>query len=263
MQLKLANPHQSAILTLLGLSGTALLVTMFTVGLSHQGLVDAALVWIGLIFFTLLSLMGVTIWALGMRQVYRARTFLKSERPLVRWTYSPSEWQAIKEAAWQETKGDWKLQGGCLAILLALAGLLTGAMLGLDSSLPEGIATAITGLVLGGLAGVLIGMLVAAGNFLGARQAYRRIEPGQVALGPDEIFASDDYFRGDGVNSYIREAILRSGRPATLDCVLVVPPRPRMPREEQWRIPIPAGWVETVEENLPQIAPHAQIIARK
>lgn len=263
MQTKLTNPHSSAILTLAGLSGSALLATVFIVGLSRQGLVEAALAWIGLIFFTILSLMGVTIWLLGLRQVLRARAFLKSERPLVRWTYSPDEWQAIKEAVWQESKGDWKLQGGCLALLLALAGLLTGAMLGLDSGLPEGIATAITGLVLGGLAGALIGMLVALGNYLGARQAYRRTEPGQVALGPDEIYASDDYFRGDGVHSYIREAILRSGRQSALECTLVVPPRPRMPREEHWRIPIPARWVEPVEEKLPQIAPHAQIIARK
>jgi hypothetical protein len=115
-------------------------------------------------------------------------------------------------------------------------------------------------MVLGGLAGGVIGALVAGGNLLGARQAYRRDAPGVVALAPDELFASDDYFRGDGVNGYIRSATIRPSpvgsilRSHILELHLIVPPRPRMPREEQWDLPIPDHMVEQVEQILPRLA---------
>jgi hypothetical protein len=263
MQPKLSNPNQSAILTLTTLSGFTLLVALLLGALAIQGYFNFALLAVSLVFLIVLSLMSLIIWLLGARQVWRARSFLKSDRPLVRWTYSPSEWQAIKEAAWQESKGDWMIQGGCLTLVLALAGLLTGIMLALDLNLPEGVAIALTGLMIGGLAGVLTGALVAGGNYLGARQAYRRQEPGIVALGPDELLASDNYFQGDGTNGYILEATLHTGRPATLECVLVVPPRPRMPRQALWRISVPDRFVEIVEANLPRLAPHGQKITSK
>jgi hypothetical protein len=248
------NPHGRGLLPLGGLAGLALLITLAAYALGQLGLANPAFAIIGFCFLAFFGLLWLGVWLAGAIQARRARAFLASDRPLLRWSYSAGEWQQLKETLWQEEKGDWKIQWGCLALLLALAGLLTGLMIGLDEG---GLAIALDGvfgLILGGLAGAVIGALVAGGNWLGARQAYRRAEPGMVALAPNEIFASDDYFRGDGVNGYILEAALRPGRPATLEFQLVVPPRPRMPREEQWIIPVPNHLVEKVEEILPLLS---------
>ena len=172
---------------------------------------------------------------------------------MVRWVYSPAEWQQIKEKAWQEASNDWKLQWGCLTILLALAGLLTGGMIGSDDGFLPAIGAALLGSGAGALSGGLIGGIVAAGNHWAARKTYRDPEPGQVALGPGEIFASDDYFRGNGVNGYIQGAKIHYGNPATLECQLVFPPRVRRDPEETWSIVIPAASLEAVEINLSAI----------
>ncbi len=251
MKSGLRNPYQRAIVTLAGLAGFSLLAMLAILGLSSAGLANPALTWVGFVFFVILSLMWIIIWLLGLRKVRRAKAFLESDRPLVRWTYSAAEWQQYKKAVWQDESGDWKIQWGCLTLLLALAGLLTGIMLGLDGDFHEVIVNGVIGLVLGGLAGGVIGALVAGGNYWGIRQAYLRSEPGQVALGVNEIYANDEYFKGNGESSYIREAKIHRGNPTTLEFQLVVPPRPRMPSEEQWLILVPSQWVERVEEILP------------
>jgi predicted lipid-binding transport protein (Tim44 family) len=190
---------------------------------------------------------------LGFFQIKRIKAFLESDRPLVRWTYSETEWKQYKEIIWQGEVGDWKVQFGCLTFLLALAGMLAGMMIGLDEGFLESLTTGLVGLLLGGLFGATIGALVAGGNFWGARQAYRQSEPGQVALGANEIYANGDYFKGNGESGYIREAKIHRGNPTTLEVQLVVPPRPRMPGEEQWSIMIPSKWIERVEEILPDL----------
>ncbi|MBN1146440.1 MAG: hypothetical protein JXA78_04230, partial [Anaerolineales bacterium] len=58
--------------------------------------------------------------------------------------------------------------------------------------------------------------------------------------------------------SYIWEARLKRGSPSTLELLIVVPPRPRMPTEEQWVIPVPPEWEEHVEEILPLLAPYQE-----
>lgn len=237
-----------------GFVGFALLVTLATWGLSVAGYIESAFLWIGFIFFAFFSLMFLIVLILGISQMRRAEAFLESERVLVSWTYSTAEWQQLKETLWQEEKDDWKVQFGCLTFLLALAGLLTGIMPGWEDGLPAVIAHGLVGLLLGGLLGSMFGVLVAGSNYLSARKAYRNPEPGLVALGVNEIYASDDYFKGDGVNSYIREVKLNFGSLTTLEFQLMVPPRPRMPSEEQWIIPVPPQWVERVEEILPVLA---------
>jgi len=259
MEHHLRNPYQRAIVTLAGIAGFALLATLAIWGISFFGLANPALIGIGLIFFIVVSLMLTIIWLLGLRQVGRARAFLASDRPLVRWTYSQAEWDQLKESLWREEKGDWKVQWGCLTVLLALAGLLTEVMLGWEDGFFDVIISGSIGLVLGGLAGAVLGMLVAGGNYVGARQSHKQTTPGQVALGVDEIYASGEYFKGKGRISYIREVQIHRGNPSTLEFLLIFPPQPRMPTEEDWHIPIPAKWVEPVEEILPRLAPNSQV----
>jgi hypothetical protein len=251
MTLSMRNPHQRALVTLGGLVGFSLLATLVTWGIASAGMAELTLTVIPLIFFSILGLSWIIIWLLGLRLSQQSRAFLESKRPLVHWEYSQVEWQQIKEVIWQEERGDWRIQWGCLTFLLALAGALTGVLIGLEGGLMSMFASGGIGLLLGGMVGSTIGALVAAGNYLGSRQAYLRHEPGQVALGRDEIFVSGDYFKGDGVNKYIQSALLQSGNPILLEIQLVFPPRPRMPRQEQWLIPVPSQWVERVEEILP------------
>lgn len=259
MEHYIRNPYQRAIVTLAGIAGFSLLATLAIWGLAFIDLASPALIWIGLIFFISFGLTLFIVWFLGARQVGRARAFLDSERPLVRWTYSQAEWAQLKESLWHDEKGDWKVQWGCLTLLFALAGLLTGVMLGWEDGFLDVLVNGSIGLIFGGLAGTILGILVAGGNYLGAKQSYRRAKPGQVALGVNEIYASDDYFKGDGRGRYIREARMHPGNPTTLEMVLIFPPRPRMPIEEDWHIPVPAKWVKQVEEILPRLTPNSKI----
>jgi hypothetical protein len=243
------NPYLHGLIPIFSLAGIALLVSLILTGFNSPA------AWVAWAFFVALGLTSLIGWLLGVRQQRRAAAFLASERPLVRWVYSPAEWQQIKEKAWQEASNDWKLQWGCLTILLALAGLLTGGMIGSEDGFLPAIGVALLGFWVGALSGGLIGGIVAAGNYWAARKTYRDPEPGQVALGPDEIFASDDYFRGDGVNGYIRGIEIHRGAPATLEFQLVFPPRVRRDPEETWSLLVPDRFVEKVEEFLPRLAP--------
>lgn len=255
MQPKLHNPHQRALITMGGLAGLSLLACLLSLGLSAAEIINPALIWISLVFLAFFGLIWLVIWLLGWLQIRRAAEFLASERPLVRWTYSTAEWQQFKEVIWQEERADWKVQLGCITILLAIAGLLTGAMLGWEAGVLQTVGNGLLGTLLGGLAGFLIGALVAGGNYWGARQAYRQAQPGQVALGPGEIYANDAYFKADGVRWFVRGVEIQRGSPARLEFQLEFPPRPRMPLEEQWVIPLPDEWVEDVEKILPLLAP--------
>ncbi len=250
MKSRLKHPHQPALWNLAGLVGLALLVTLAIWGLSLAGYLETSILWIGLIFLAFFSLMFLIIWIMGVNQMHRGQAFLDSERVLVSWTYSTPEWQRLKETRWQEEKDDWKVQLGCLTVLFALAGLLTGILLGWEDGWLTVIARGLVGLMLGGLIGGVFGILVAGSNQWSAHQAYRNPEPGLIALGVNEIYASDDYFRGDGRVSYIREAKLQPGENHILELQLVFPPRIRLPDEEQWNIPVPPQWVDRVQEVL-------------
>jgi hypothetical protein len=253
MKPKLCNPNQRALITIGGLVGLALLAFALSLGLYAAGIAIPALAWISLVFLAIFGLIWLTIWLLGGLHVKRAAAFLASDRPIVRWTYTAAEWQQFKEVIWQEEREDWKVQLGCLTVLLAIAGLLTGAMIGWEDGVLQAVGNGLIGAILGGLAGFVLGTLVAGGNYWGARQAYRQAQPGQVALGPGEIYANNAYFRADGVKWFIRGVEIHRGNPTTLDFLLEFPPRPRMPLEEQWAIPVPNPWVERVMEILPVV----------
>ena len=254
MKSRLKHPYQPALWNLAGFVGLSLLVMLAIWALSLAGYLEASILWIGLIFLAFFSLMFLIIWIMGINQMRRAQAFLDSERVLVGWTYSTPEWQRLKETHWQEEKDDWKVQLGCLTVLFALAGLLTGILLGWEDGWLAVITHGLVGLMLGGLIGGVFGILVAGSNQWSACQAYCNPEPGLIALGVNEIYASDDYFRGNGRVSYIRKASLLPGETQILELHLVFPPRIRMPDEEQWNIPVPLQWVARVQEILPVLA---------
>jgi hypothetical protein len=253
MNAPIRNPYWRGMIPMAGLSILFLAITLAMYGLVWIDLAEPWIGLMGLIFTLFFSLIFVIVWLLGRIQVRRIKFFLTSDRPLVRWTYSSAEWEQIKDTLWQEERSDWKIQLGCMAALLSLAGLLTGLLLGAEDGFIQALGSGIIGLLVGSLAGGAIGAVVAGSNYWSSRQAHSWSEPGQIALGLNEIYANDNYFRGNGNSSYIQEVKIHPGNPTTLEIQLVFPPRPRMPSEEQWLILVPSQWVERVEEILPII----------
>jgi hypothetical protein len=251
MKPKMKNPFQNALIPIGLLTVFSSFITFLFWGLSAAARIEAYFAWIALTFFVFFFLVWIIIWLLGIRKVQRIREFLNSSRPIIRWTYSATEWRQIREQNWQEVSQDWKIQWGCLSFLLGLVGLMTGAMLGLGDGLGKLSLWALIGLVIGFGTGLLIGGIVAGGNHLSSWLAYRQEEPVEVALGVGEIFNGYDYFCADGSLRLVRNIELDRGSPDTLTFTLEFPPRPRMPYEESWVIPVPTQFVDRVEELIP------------
>jgi len=140
-------------------------------------------------------------------------------------------------------------------VLFAITGLITGILIGADQGVREAIVGGVLGLVGGGVFGGVTGAAVAGGNHLGALRARAHSEPGEVALGRDEIYALGNYFKGNGSSSYVRRVTLHHDAPARLHVEIQLPPRVRGPVEEAWMLPVPPQMVEAVEAALPMIAP--------
>lgn len=249
------NPYRRGLLAVAGVTGLFLLIALASTGLTLGGWEDLfivpAIISGGLTL--LFGLIGLGTWLYGFWQVHKIKEFLTSGRPLVQWTYTPEEWQELKEANWQEEQGDWQLQLGCLTVIFALAGLLTGAMIGGDEGLAEAFTGGLIGGGIGALLGGLIGAVVAGFNHLAVRQAYQQIEPGEVALAPDELYVNEDYFKGNGDSSYIKHTELQPGTPTLLQITVRVPLRPRGPSEETWVVVVPPRMIERVKAILPSL----------
>ena len=251
------DPYQHGLTAPLWLTLLSLLATRAAWGLSAAGLIGSVFPIIGVSFLALFGVITLVVWIWGQTQMRRAAAFLASDRPLVRWTYSPFEWERLKEAAWAEEGGDWKIQLGCLTVLFAITGLITGILIGADEGVGEAIAGAALGLVGGGVFGGIIGAAVAGGNHLGVRRARAQAEPGEVALGRDEVYALGNHFKGNGKSSYVRRVTLHHDAPARLHVEIQLPPRVRGPVEAAWMLPVPPHKIEAVEEVLPMIAPES------
>lgn len=168
------NPFLPGLWPLLGVTVLALLVFLVVGGLVVFGNVPAgALLLVGLpvALFATISVLTV-LW--GERQVRQIRDFLESDRPQVRWTYTPEEWAALRESHRQEAQETRQLPVGCLAFLLGVAGLLVGGGVAARSTafsphdweaLLEIGGGAVAGALVGGLGGGLIGSIVALGNW--------------------------------------------------------------------------------------------------
>ncbi|MBN1285617.1 MAG: hypothetical protein JXB47_09480 [Anaerolineae bacterium] len=139
----------------------------------------------------LLLTQGV-IWLMVRNQAAQAKEFLNSSRPLLRWTYTPAEWHDLQEAARRETEGEWKVQCGCMTLLLGAAGALVGVLGAMEGQFDFWAPTAI-----GVLAGGVLGGAVAWGNVTAAHKNYQT-PPGTVALGETEIYWNGQYFRTGG-----------------------------------------------------------------
>jgi hypothetical protein len=257
----LKNPQQPSLLSLGVIIGLLFAPALVMLGLASRDernviLLIPAFIITGLL--VLLSIAWVVSWGLGRWQLGQIRAFLASNRPVLRWRYTPEEWREIREAAWQEERGDWRVQLGCLTFIFSLIGLLVGGAVGADEGLNEAIIYGLSGGLGGLLLGGLLGGAVATGNYLATRSAYRQTEPGIVALAPHEIYANDQYFRGNGSSTYLKQAKLLPAEPDVPPRLLVelkVPSKPRSSSEEEWEIVVPPGRVAAVEAIIPQLNP--------
>lgn len=252
------DPYRRAWMAPLWLTMLALLGTLVAWGVTALGLTSYFFGVIAVGFLVLFGTITLIIWVWGRTQMRRANAFLASDRPLVRWKYSTLEWERLKESVWAEEGGDWKVQLGCLTVLFAIAGLLTGLLIGSDEGLGQALLGGVIGLVGGGIAGAVIGAVVAGSNHLMLRKAYGQTEPGEVALGRDEVYALGNYFKGNGTSSYVRRVTLHRDAPARLHVEIQLPPRVRGATEEAWMLPLPPQMIEAVEEVLPMITPESQ-----
>ncbi len=253
------NPNRPALLSIGVMVGllvvpVLLLWALVSLDFGNFALFIPTIILTGLLAIFVIAWM--VAWLGGLRQLGQIRTFLASDRPLLRWSYTPEEWREIREANWQEERGDWRIQFGCLAFLLGLVGLLVGAMVGFDEGLEEAMIYGLAGGGGGLLFGGLLGGVVAAGNHLAVRSAYHQAEPGIVAMAAHEIYANDQYFRGNGQTTYLKRASLLPAEPDVPPRLLLelkVPPKPRTSSDQQWEVVVPPRLVQAVEAVLPQL----------
>jgi hypothetical protein len=251
------DPYRRGLIAPLWLTVLALLGTLIAGGATAIGLTDYLFLIIAMFFLVLFGGITLIVWIWGRAHIRRAAEFLASDRPLVRWKYSTAEWERLKEAVWEEEGGDWKVQLGCLTVLFAITGLLTGLLIGSDEGLGQALLGGVIGLMGGGVFGVVIGAVVAGSQHLMIRKAYTQTEPGEVALGRDEVYALGNHFKGNGTSSYVRRVTLHRDAPVRLHVEIQLPPRVRGPVEAAWMLPVPPQMVEAIEEVLPMIAPES------
>ncbi|MBN2392922.1 MAG: hypothetical protein JXR84_19480 [Anaerolineae bacterium] len=253
-QLPTNDPYRRGIIAPLWLTLLALFGTLVALGVSALGLTSYVFLAIAACFLALFGVITLIVWIWGRTHIRRATKFLASDRPFVRWTYSMPEWERLMGTGLEEEGGDWKVQFGCLTILFAIAGALTGVMIGADESFGQALLGGAIGLLGGGIVGGVIGAVVAGSQHLAMRRAYTRSEPGEVALGRDEVYALGNYFKGNGKSSYVRRVTLHRDAPVRLHIEIQLLPRVRGPVEEAWMLPVPPQMVETAEKVLPMIA---------
>jgi hypothetical protein len=198
-----------------------------------------------------LALVCIIVWLLGCVAMRGARRFWESGRPLVRWVYSEAEWRPIATARWESQRGDWLLQWTGMTVIFGLVGVLTGLLIGADDNAALG--GSLLGLLIGAALGAIMGAAVAGGSRWAAWSASRRKGPVAVALGYSELYDGNDYFRGDGVRRYVREAVWAAENAAHLE-IHVYRPKVRGDPNEQWTVMVPPRLRDNVDAIKHQLA---------
>ncbi len=269
-RISLAHPFQEGLIGVGILVGFLALVTGVAWILGAEGTIHQAWVYLTMANLAFWSMILAIVWLWGARKLSQIRDFLHSDRPLIRWQYTPDEWHGLKTARFRESLTGMALPSGCLGAIFAFIGLVVGAAVGSDEGLSEAVIGGIGGLVFGGLGGALLGAVVGGGNYLAALWAYHHEQHVVVALGTREILKGREYFKSNGSTRYIERARLQDSKQAADNedyaltehvtlyhpAVLVIElqnPKIRGASEETWIIPVPHRLVEQVGMLLPEI----------
>jgi hypothetical protein len=255
---RIRNPYLAGLWPMLGVTGLGVLGFLIAALMVAIGNVDKGALALAALPMALFGGISIIVAALGQRQVRLIRDFLQSGRVCVHWTYTQAEWDALREKNYKESKEYRMLPLGCLAFMLGIAGLMVGAGVvanetssldfGLDRLL-EIAAGGLLGALAGAVVGALIGGVVVLGNTQTAKQVYRQMEPGQVALSKDEIYALGEYTRADGSSSEVRQVEWERSIPAHM-LLTIATWFPRR-QEEVWDIMVPERVQAQVEELFP------------
>ncbi len=247
--IQIKKPYTAGMTTFAGLMilPLFLFITAFALQLSASSW-SIVFYILGGILFALFFLGWIILRIRSHLTTAKMKDFLR-HRALVQWSYSEEEWKIMRETLWQEEKGDWRVQLGCLTFLFALVGLLTGGMIGADEGIPEALAGAVIGLLAGLIPGAVIGAVVSRVNHLIRRRNYADPLPAHVALGVQEVLFNDEYFRAGGRIRYIQKAELSGG-----ELILSLWwPQIRTDPEKEWRIPVPEYMRQETEAILDKI----------
>jgi len=240
------NPYQRGIIALwfmLILLTLPILASAFMVlfkGWDFYTIPLSAILWI---IFAMAQLAAIIS---GRMQASKANEFLNSSRHLVRWTYTPMEWNMILKEKWDEEKDDWKLQLFGMTFIFALVGVVVGILGMIDDTINPIVSTAA-----GTFVGLVLGAVIALGNHLGALWEYKNSNP-QVAIGVNEIFQNNQYFKADKRN-WIKKVSMQKENPPKLVFEIHANPLLSKPAEEEWFINIPENLAEEVEKTIPRI----------
>ncbi len=249
-------PYTAALTTVKGLMTLPLLLIAGGAGLQMAGIFswNRVAYIMGGVALGILFLSWIILRIRSAVTASRMKDFLSSTRVLVQWSYSPEEWKKMREAVWEEEKGDWRVQLGCLTVLFGIAGGLTGVMIGADEGFAEAVAGGLIGLPAGLAPGAVIGTVVSRINRIISRRAHADNVPAHVALGHQEILFNDSYFRGNGITRYIQNVRFGKGEQADELIVSLWWPQIRTDPEKEWTIPIPDQMRQEVESVLDRIA---------
>ncbi len=193
-------------------------------------------------FAALLGIVLAAILGAGAARRRRISGFVEGDRPVARWTYTPTDAARIRAERWEDERVDWKVQFGCLAALFGIVGVLVGIMGYLSGELDPLVATGV-----GVAFGAAVGGVVAAANHAGARAERGATGPMTVALGVGEFAFDGEYFCERGAEHVVEEMRLEDG--ATPDLVIETWSHPwyqRTPMEREWHIPVPPEQADAV-----------------
>ncbi len=249
---RFVHPHTDALIQ------GALLCTLFALlaavvwGMGMLGWIGSVWALVAFINLGFWLLMLLVVWLWGVAKGAAIRAFWHSDRPLVRWHYTRAEWERIKGARKQAMQESIGIIPGCLAALLALAGLGVGVLVGLDEGLDEGLTVGVIGVLAGGVAGGVIGGTIMVSHVLAAQWSYHMEPRHVVALGEREVLSGRDYFKSDGSYRRFTSLEIIDGDPPELRIELINP-KPRSGAEETWHIPVPHNQVEALRAALPRV----------
>jgi hypothetical protein len=249
----LAHPFAEGLIQWFVLWIFVALATAIAWGLSHIGVFASqdgdALVFFGLLALGVYGFMLVLMWGLGMVKLWQIHDFLRSDRPLIRWRYTPTEWQNIQAERLCESFPGIALPLGCMTTIFGVVGLAVGGMVGIEDGVNEAVVGAFIGVGIGASIGVVLGSSIALGSHLSKQWVYRYDRSDGVVLGTQEILSGRSYFKGNGRTRYLIHVDIQKDN-------LVIDmenPKIRGESEETWYIPIPHRLTKHVTTMLPKI----------
>ncbi len=182
--------------------------------------------------------------------------FVKSKRPLLRWTYSQADWQRYKREQWDDQLEQVSFFPGQLIFIFAFFGMFIGMLVGVEQREQEAVLVLlIIGTCIGLAMGALFGGIILVSKYFEAWWNYHRAKRAMVVIGDCEILYGPNYFKSTGMSLYIHSVTLTEEPEPILTLVTHkrVGSTPSSIRKKVWTIPVPSHLVEEVRLVIAQM----------